>query len=356
VQERLVPVLEEAYKKDSIIDLQDVFLRFAFDSSTYMVFGKHDGVPATSFIKAFDEASEAWAYNLVVPPAVCKLMKCLNMMNSTETKELKNIVHEYVSQMVESRKSELAHNSAAETEVGTDILSRFIKLQAEKGCSPLDKSLGSLFLSIIFASRLYLGALCWFFWLLSKHPEVEDNILMELSEVMDADQCSGSHSIYPDKWNFNMDELKDMKYLEAVLWESLRLYPPVPISYRRAVEDVVLPDGISVKEGSVVLCLIYGANRMDSVWGEDAMEFKPERWIGHEKKICDKYGYPVLGTDITHMDFISSMKCVAANVLVRYHVSVDPELCVEPKLALTLLIKDGLPVTLQSREDALLGH
>ena len=70
MQERLAPVLEEAYKKDSIIDLQEVFLRFAVDSSTCMLFGKNGGDPAASSVKAFDEATEARVYNIIIPPAV----------------------------------------------------------------------------------------------------------------------------------------------------------------------------------------------------------------------------------------------------------------------------------------------
>ena len=53
VQERLVPVLEEAYKKDSIIDLRELFLRFAVDSSTCMLFGNNGGCNVSKITKYF---------------------------------------------------------------------------------------------------------------------------------------------------------------------------------------------------------------------------------------------------------------------------------------------------------------
>lgn len=69
---------------------------YVFDSSTCMVFGKHIWVPAASIVKVFDEAAEVWAYNLILPPAICKPMNCLNMVNPTETKDPINIVQEFV--------------------------------------------------------------------------------------------------------------------------------------------------------------------------------------------------------------------------------------------------------------------
>ena len=43
--------------------------------------------------------------------------------------------------------------------------------------------------------------------------------------------------------------------------------------------DDVLPDGGSVKKGEVVVYMPYAMGRMKFLWGDDALEFKPERWL-----------------------------------------------------------------------------
>lgn len=50
---------------------------------------------------------------------------------------------------------------------------------------------------------------------------------------------------------------------------------------RTAEADDVLPDGHKVKNGDGVYYLSYAMGRMYSIWGEDAEEFRPERWLNN---------------------------------------------------------------------------
>ncbi|PNX59436.1 cytochrome p450, partial [Trifolium pratense] len=50
---------------------------------------------------------------------------------------------------------------------------------------------------------------------------------------------------------------------------------------RTADEPDVLPDGYKVEKGDGVYYLAYAMGRMSSIWGEDAEEFRPERWINN---------------------------------------------------------------------------
>ncbi|KAJ7863192.1 cytochrome P450 [Mycena leptocephala] len=88
-----------------------------------------------------------------------------------------------------------------------------------------------------------------------------------------------------------MDELHALPYLDSVVRESLRLYSPVAFSTRMAFEDDVLPlstpyvdkqgreyHGLPVQKGQRVHIPVSSINTDKGLWGEDAMEFKPERW------------------------------------------------------------------------------
>ena len=68
-----------------------------------------------------------------------------------------------------------------------------------------------------------------------------------------------------------------MKYLEACIKESLRLYPSVPIIARRAEKSVVV-DGFTVKKGQTYGVFIHYLHRNPVVW-DNPNEFIPERFM-----------------------------------------------------------------------------
>ncbi|KAJ3928287.1 MAG: cytochrome P450 [Lentinula lateritia] len=91
--------------------------------------------------------------------------------------------------------------------------------------------------------------------------------------------------------NPTMEQLNSLPYLDAVVKESLRLYAPVPSVLRVAAQDDVIPlshplkdkkgvehHSISIAKGQTVIVPLLALNRDKATWGEDAMEFKPERW------------------------------------------------------------------------------
>ncbi|EEB96390.1 hypothetical protein MPER_04485 [Moniliophthora perniciosa FA553] len=88
-----------------------------------------------------------------------------------------------------------------------------------------------------------------------------------------------------------MDELNALPYLDQFVREVLRLYPPVPSTTRVAVKDDIIPlgegyigkdgkmkDHVCFKKGQTILIDIQAINRSKKIWGEDAHEFKLDRW------------------------------------------------------------------------------
>ena len=72
---------------------------------------------------------------------------------------------------------------------------------------------------------------------------------------------------------------------------SVRLYPPVPLDSKQCQRDTVLPNGITIKAGHVLMYAIYAMGRDTSRWGEDAALFKPERFMTSRRR--NAYEYPV---------------------------------------------------------------
>ncbi|TFY70559.1 hypothetical protein EVG20_g2437 [Dentipellis fragilis] len=89
----------------------------------------------------------------------------------------------------------------------------------------------------------------------------------------------------------SMDELNALSYLDAVVREVLRMYPPAPTSSRVASEDDVIPlkipfvdsngvmrHEIRINKDDTLITPIRRLNKSKEIWGADAHEFKPERW------------------------------------------------------------------------------
>lgn len=85
-------------------------------------------------------------------------------------------------------------------------------------------------------------------------------------------------------------QLKEMKYLKAIMSESQRLYPIVPSNSRQALQDTILPRGggpkgtapVLVPKGAYVQYHPYAMHRRPDIYGPDADVFEPTRWLDGE--------------------------------------------------------------------------
>ena len=117
------------------------------------------------------------------------------------------------------------------------------------------------------------SALTWTIYLLCKYPDVQVRLREEIL------------SLNTDKEA--MPELDDLPFLAAVINETLRLFPPVSLTVRECVKDTVVA-GELIPKGTAVMLPPWAVNAAIDSWGEDALEFVPERWlegsIGHESR------------------------------------------------------------------------
>lgn len=72
-----------------------------------------------------------------------------------------------------------------------------------------------------------------------------------------------------------------LQYMNAIISESLRLHPPVPLEIHENVssEAITLADGSIAGPSEIVLWSPWAMGRSTRLWGEDAAEFKPTRWF-----------------------------------------------------------------------------
>ncbi|KAI0717342.1 cytochrome P450 [Fomitopsis betulina] len=121
------------------------------------------------------------------------------------------------------------------------------------------------------------NATAWALYSLAAAPEIQNKLREEIySSPME---------------NPSMDELNELEYLDFVVRETLRLHAPVPSTIREAVKDDVIPlntpftdtkgqvhDSVKIDKGTNIVVPILELNRSKAIWGEDTLEFRPERW------------------------------------------------------------------------------
>ena len=144
-------------------------------------------------------------------------------------------------------------------------------------------------LAILFAGRDTTAALLgWCLMRLALHPDY----LTKLRNLILQEFSPGEPITFA--------QLKGCRPLQHFLNEVLRVHSVVPINNRVAVKNTTLPYGggpdqrspVAVKKGQTVVFSVYVMHRRKDLWGEDALEFKPERW---ERRVPAWQFLPFLG-------------------------------------------------------------
>ncbi|KAE8891322.1 hypothetical protein PF003_g24769 [Phytophthora fragariae] len=209
------------------------------------------------------------------------------------------------------------------------------------------KTLRSIILTFVFAGRdTTAECLTYSFYAIARHPGVQKRIVQELE--------STKINTGPACTTFTFDEVKKLKYLEAVVYEAVRLYPALPFNVKNAVKDDYLPDGTFVPAGVDVVYSPWFMGRNGALWGDDPLEFRPQRWLEMSKR-PSAYEFPAfqagprvcLGMNMAVLE----AKLFLVTTLSRFHVAIAPGEQQERGYVLKsgLFMDGGLPLQLTPR-------
>ncbi|KAF7355908.1 hypothetical protein MVEN_00919800 [Mycena venus] len=134
---------------------------------------------------------------------------------------------------------------------------------------------GQMTVMIFGAQDTSSSALSRILYMLSVNPDIQEAVRREIRAARASDR------------RLSLEEISALPWLDAVLKETLRLYPPVPFVRRTALEERTIPfttpsgklSEVTIPRGATLFLGIAGANRLRSVWGSDAAEWRPERWL-----------------------------------------------------------------------------
>ncbi|KAG1763959.1 cytochrome P450 [Suillus occidentalis] len=288
-----IGLAKERFRAGLAIDFQDLISRFTLDSASEFLFGHcintlSAGLPyphnatestnaiqgdnaAAAFAHAFSQAQQTinrrvsigqtWPLIEILADSTAQHMKVVNAFLDPILKD----ALEKRRATIEFDKSELADDQT--------LVDHLVNLTSDF------KIIKDETLNILLAGRdTTASTLTSAMYLLAMHPE----FLARLREEIISKVGLTRRPTY--------DDIKEMKYLKAVLNETLRLFPAVPFDVRENLHDTtwVSPEQgkkpLFIPQGTTLSYSVFLMHRRTDLWGPDALEFDPDRWLDERVK------------------------------------------------------------------------
>lgn len=227
---------------------------------------------------------------------------------------------------------------------GMDILS----VAMESGGFSDDDLVNQLMTFLAAGHETTASALTWAVYCLCKHPDTQKRLREELRTELPA--------ISDPNAQISSTEIDRLPYLNAVLQETMRIFPPVPLTLRETAHDTTIASHF-VPAGTTVTICPWAINTSTHLWGEDAREFNPDRWLGVGKANTGgaESNYAIttflhgprscIGRDFAKAEFA----CLVASLVGRCEVAFEDEayelviqggITARPKGGLRVVIKE----------------
>ncbi|MGH2495272.1 MAG: cytochrome P450 [Ktedonobacteraceae bacterium] len=218
-----------------------------------------------------------------------------------------------------------------------DVLSMLLEAQDE-GNSMTDKQVHDQVLTFVAAGHeTAQNTLSFTFYLLAQHPAVREKLLAELHSVLQGHAPTAQ-------------DLPNLPYLEWVINEAWRVYPPAWTQGRMASEAFEL-DGYHFPAGTIVVFSQWVLHHLPEIWGDPDV-FRPERWDPATEEKLPQFAYFPFGGGsriCIGMPFAQmETKLLLATILQRYSPRLKPGFTLELQPRVTIRPKHGMPMILDA--------
>jgi len=278
----LLGVVGKHAASGSMVDVQDLFFRFTFDTICRVAFGRKPGALLSEnglpILHAFDRCQKRLFKRCFAPAIIWKTQRFFNIGPERQFRADVSLVNEYAYNVVRER----LKTDPDVIRKHPDLLSQHVLHGVEHNMDLDERNLRDVILSYMIAGRdTTASMLTWCIYRLHRHRDWQSAIQQEIDSVLVADEKKEVKADESDSLSYEL--LRNLPKLDAFLMEVLRMHPPVPTDSKYAINADVLPDGTVVPPGSKLAFNACVINRVDPFW-QDPDEFKVERWLGDAPK------------------------------------------------------------------------
>eukprot|EP01060_Flectonema_neradi_P023229 TRINITY_DN3142_c3_g1_i1.p1 TRINITY_DN3142_c3_g1~~TRINITY_DN3142_c3_g1_i1.p1 ORF type:complete len:542 (+),score=113.78 TRINITY_DN3142_c3_g1_i1:52-1626(+) len=334
--EQLLAILSD--NVGGVVDIQQLCYCFTFDCIYEIAFGKEvnslgGNTVDVEFQKAFDTVQRITANRFL--STTWQIKRFLNIGDEREMAESLKVIRKYVNDVMQERLAESAKRKEQDLDESCDLLGLLESHSDEIG-DTAEKVIDFITNFTIAGRDTTASALTWMFYELSKHPEHREPLIEEFKSI---------------------ENYKDMEFSQAVIQETLRLWPSVPFDLKFALGEDILPCGTKVYPGVAVMYNPLLCNKNPKYYPEPE-EFMPSRWM-EKDGTCRRYdpkgfAYPTFnaGSRIClgrHMATLE-IKTVMSAVLSEFVLDLEPGFEPDPCFTVVMMSKNGLRCTVQRRQ------
>ncbi|CAH0629048.1 unnamed protein product [Chrysodeixis includens] len=298
----------------------------------------------SDYVQAIDELSRIVSMRMQIPFLGEDAIFNLLPLKTKQEKALK-IVHDQTNGVINARRQELKKLNITSLNASDDVGIRnkhafldLLLLSEIDGHKIDDESVREQVDTFMFAGHdTTTSGITYTLYLLSKHRDVQEKIYKELQTIFHDD-------LHRDP---TYQELQQMKYLELVLRESMRLCPPVPIIERLITKDCEV-GGIKFVKGTSVMIDIFQIQRQPDLY-DDPLEFRPERFEGPLKNTFSWLAFSAGPRNCIGQKFAMMELKVTISEIIKKFFILPSDLTPEFSADLVLRSKTGVHVKLRPR-------
>ncbi|KAF3922723.1 hypothetical protein ABW21_db0206383 [Orbilia brochopaga] len=265
--ERARQELDEAAETGKVVDMEELFLEFTTRVMGRVAFGM-DLSNSHPFSAAFDYASDLTGLRFQNP-----LWKLNYYLFGHKFRQAVSIVKSFGNEIVRlavcRRDQKTPNADTPDDDSGGDLVDMLLDAVAEPHV------VADSAINFLSAGRdTTANSMTWMLHLLLEQPTYIQYITDEVPSL-------GIQHTYASL------ATPSTPRSHAVFLETLRLYPPVPFELKQVLnpDGITLPDGIVLPHESIVVWCPYAFGRSKRIWGDDAYEFRPDRWLARSAEV-----------------------------------------------------------------------
>jgi cytochrome P450 len=309
----------EVWKPNEIRDMSKEMLNLTLRISSRIMFGRHLedegfklGLMIENWVRFVMSVGHLFPYDIPGFP----YRSWLNLSQEIENKT-RTLIHDFDS----NHKSE------------DTLLSKMIRATDIHGEGISEKDLIGHVSLLMWGSRdAVANAIVWTLFLLTQHPAIYADVVSEVHGIL--------HGTAP-----TIEQLNKMPFLKCIIKESLRLFPPFPITHRVTGQEREL-GGYKIPVRTEIGMSVYHTHRIPELY-EEPEKFNPHRWNSSSDNNPHLYSFGMGPRACAGFNFgWQEMLTIIPVIIQKFRLELLPGTRVDREIKVALIPQRGMPIKL----------